>query len=204
MNNLKKYAINPTNEFNVLRHFKFVDDSYKETLIDQPYWYYDHTQKKSFSSRISTVDIENALITIGTKFEKNIIGIENPKKLLEIIKQTFQELLSTNKIRWIDSPEYKTTNFVFDYKFPVGKMSCLNKDNISEKDKARIKRVSRSRCVGESEVVVNIISGVEVSSTNTINVTIVEIKQLPFYTITAYPDCPSSNDILFEKLVFVV
>lgn len=203
MNNLEKYAINPTNEFHILRHFKFVDKSYKETLIDQPYWYHDYTQKKFISSRISKVDIENALITIGTKFEKNISGIESPKKLLEIIKNRFQELLLDNKICWIDNIGYKTATFTFDYQFSVGQMS-LNIDSISEKDKARIKRVSRSKCVGENEVVVNTISGVEVSSTKTINVEIVETKQLPFYTITAFPDCSLSDDIPDENLVFVV
>jgi hypothetical protein len=204
MNNLEKYAINSTNEFHILRHFKFVDSLYKETLIGQPYWYYDYIQKKFICSRISQIDIENALETIGTKFEKNITDIESPKKLLEIIKPKFQELLLNNKICWIDNIEYKTTTFTFDYEFSVGQMNCLNVDSISEKDKVRMKRVSRSKCAGENEVMVNTISEIEVFSTKTIHVEIVETKQLPFYAITALPDCPLSNDIPDDKLVFVV
>lgn len=69
MNDLEKYIINPTNEFHVLRHFKYVDDSYKETLIEQPYWCYEYSQKKFVFSKISEFDIENALKTIGTKLE---------------------------------------------------------------------------------------------------------------------------------------
>ncbi|MBT89581.1 MAG: hypothetical protein CMN79_03715 [Spirochaetales bacterium] len=34
MNNLKKFIINPTNEFHILRHFQYVDDSYKKLLSD--------------------------------------------------------------------------------------------------------------------------------------------------------------------------
>ncbi len=204
MNKLKKYEINPTNEFHILRHFKFVENQYKETLINQPYWYYDFTQKRFFYSKISKVDIENALKTISTKFEKNIAGIENPKKLLEIIKSKFQELILDNKIHWVDNTGYKTTTFTFEYVFSVGQMNCLLIDNISEKDKARIKRVFRSKCVGENDVVVNTISGIETSFTKTISVQIVETKQLPFYTITAFPDCHISDDISDDKLVFVV
>ncbi len=204
MNNLEKFIINPTNEFHVLRHFRYVDDSYKKTLIGQPYWYYDYSLKKFVSSKISQVDIENALKTIGTKFEKNIIGIESPKKLLEIIKNRFQELLSGNKICWIDNIEYKTAIFTFDYQFSVGQMNCLNRDSILERDKDRIKSVLRSKCAGENAVIVNTISGIELSSTKSIHVEIVETKQLPFYTITAFPDCSLSGDILDENLVFVV
>lgn len=203
MNNLNKFTINPTNEFHVLRHFKFVENQYKETLIDQPYWYYDNTQKKFLYSKISKTDIENALKTIGTKFEKNIASIENPKKLLEVIRQKFQELKLANKIRWIDNAENKTTMFSFDYILPVGQMSCLSIDNISKKDKERIKQVFRSKCAGENKVIINTISGMKLSFTKTISVEMVETKQLPFYAITAYPDC-QIDDISDDKLVFVV
>jgi hypothetical protein len=204
MNNLEKFIINPTNEFHVLRHFKYVHDSYKKTLFRQPYWYYDYSQKKFVSSTISQIDIENALKTIGTKFEKNITGVESPKKLLEIIKNRFQELLLDNKICWIDNIEYKIATFTIDCQFSVGQMNCLNKDNILEKDKARIKSVLRSKCAGENAVIVNTISKIELSSTKLIHVEIVETKQLPFYTITAYPDCSLSDDLPDENLVFVV
>lgn len=200
---MKKYEINPTNEFHILRHFKFVKNQYKETLINQPYWYYDNTQKKFLYSRISKIDIENALKTISTKFEKNIAGIENPKKILEIIKSKFKELKLANKIRWIDNGENKTTIFSFDYILPVGQMSCLSIDNISKKDKLQIKRVFRSKCAGENKVIVNTISKMELSFTKTISVEMVKTRQLPFYVITAYPDC-QIDDISDEKLVFVV
>jgi len=204
MNNLEKSIINPTNEFHILRHFKYVDDSYKETLIGQPYWYYDYSQKKFVFSKISEVDIEYALKTIGTKFEKGINGIESPKKLLEIIEERFQELSSDNNISWIDNITHKTAIFTFDYKLPVGKMNCLDRATIPEKDKARIKSVLRSKCTGENAVIVNLISDIELPSTKSIHVEIVETKQLPFYTITAFPDCSLPDDISDENLIFVV
>ena len=204
MNNLEKYIINPTNEFHILRHFQYVDDSYKKTLIGQPYWYYDYSQKKFASSKISQIDVKNALKTIGTKFEKNIIGIESPKKLLEIIKNRFRKLLTDNKIYWIDNIEYKTATFTFDHQFSVGEMNCLNRDSIPERDKGRIKSVLRSKCAGENAVIVNTISDIKLSSTKSIHVEIVETKQLPFYTITAFPDCLLSDDILDKNIVFAV
>jgi len=204
MTNIEKLFINPTNEFHILRHFEYVNDSYKETLIGQPYWYYDYSQKKFVFSKISEVDIENALKTIGTKFKKNVNGIESPKKLLEVIKHRLKSLLTDNKICWIDNGEYKAATFIFDYKLSVGKMNCLDRDDILEKDKVRIKSVLRSKCAGENTVVVNTISDIELSSTKAIHVEIVETKQLPFYTITAFPDCSLPDSIPDENLIFVV
>ena len=204
MNNLEKFIINPTNEFHVLRHFKYVDSSYKKSLIDKPYWYYDYAQKKFIASTISQVDIENALTTISTKFDKDVVGIETPKKLLEIIRNKFQELLMENKIRWIDNLESKATSFTLDYQFEVGQINCINKDTISEKDRVQIKPALRSKCIGEDAVVVNTVSSIELASTKTIFVQIIETQQLPFYMITAFPDCSLSDNIPDENLVFVV
>jgi len=200
----KKFIINPTNEFHVLRHFQYVDKYYKKTLIGQLYWYYDYEQRKFLQAKISATDIENALETISTKFKKNIAGIENPKSLLTLIKHTFQELILNKKINWITYPEYKVASFNFDYLFSVGQMNCVNIDNISKKKKTQIKHVFRSKCAGENKVLVNIVSGVELFSTKTIHVEIVETKQLPFYIITAFPDCPLTDNISEEKLVFVM
>ncbi|MFZ5391587.1 MAG: hypothetical protein ACOZAR_00120 [Patescibacteria group bacterium] len=204
MKTANKFAINPTNEFHILRHYKYVDELYKKTLIGQPYWYYDHSQKKFLHSKISQTDIENALQTIGTKFSESVIGIENPRNLLKIIKSSFQKLLSSNKIDWTDNIEHKSTAFAIDFQFHVGQMNCLNFDDISQKNKARIRRVPRSKCVGENKIFISTISDIKLSSTKTIHVEIVETKQLPFFVITAFPNCPLTNDMPEEKLVFVV
>jgi hypothetical protein len=204
MNDLKKFIINSTNEFHILRHFKYVDDSYKETLIGQPYWYYDHRQKKFVFSKISKSDIENALKTVGTKFEKNINGIESPKKLLKIIKSRFHELLSNNKICWIDNIRHKAATFTFAYQFSVGEMNCIDRNDVPEKDRARIKPAVRSKCAGENAVIVNTISNIKLSSTKLIHVEIVETKQLPFYAITAFPNCSLPDDVPDENILFVV
>jgi len=204
MNNLEKYIINPTNEFHVLRHFKFANVSYKQTLINQPYWYYDYSQEKFVSSIITQVNIENALKTIGTKFDRNITGIETPKKLLEIIKFEFKKLLSARKIRWVNNLENRSTTFAFEYKLSVGQMNCLSIDNISEKDKKRIKRTSRSTCIGENMIIINTISRIKLFSTKTIHVEIIETRQLPFYIITAFPNCSILNNLSGGELVFVV
>jgi len=204
MNNPGKLIINPTNEFHVLRHFKFVDDLYKQTLLNKLYWYYDYNQKQFVSSKITKTDIENALQTIGTKFDKNITGIENPKELLEVIKDEFKNLILTNKINWVDNFEYKTFTFSFNYKLPVGQQNCLPINSITEQDRIRIRPALRSNCLGEDGVKVNAISRIELQFTNAICVEIIETKQFDFYTITAYPDCLVSPDLSLNELVFVV
>ncbi len=204
MNILKSSIINPTNEFHVLRHFKFVSNSYKKTLTHQSYWYYDYAQKKFISSKISQNDVENALKTVGTKFEKNIFGIENPHKLLTVIEQKFQELLAINKIHWIDNSENKMAEFRFDYKINIGKINCLPIEQIPKATRQTIKCIPRSDCIGENNITVNTISGIELSYTKTVFVEVKKIKQLSFYLITTFPDCSVPENILDDKLVFVV
>ena len=131
MENLEKFVINSTNEFHILRHYEFVDDSYKETLINKPYWYYDYSQKKYISSRISQNDVEYALETIGTKFYKNIKGIENPKKLLELIKKEFIKLISKDKIHWIFNGENKVAKFSINFDSAVGMINVLSINSLS-------------------------------------------------------------------------
>ncbi len=204
MNTLESSIINPTNEFHVLRHFKFVNNSYKKMLINQPYWYYNYTQKKFLFSKISQNDVTNALETVGTKFEKNISGIENPNKLLKIIEQKFQELLSTNKIHWIDSSENKIAEFRFNYKINIGKINCLPIEQIPKANRRAIECVLRSNCIGENNITVNTISEIELSYTKTIFVEVKKIKQLPFYLVTTFPDCSVPNNLSDDELVFVI
>jgi len=208
MDKLKKFIINPTNEFHILRHYEFVDNSYKETLINKPYWYYDYFQKKYISSYISQNDVNYALETIGTKFYKNVKGIENPKKLLELIKNEFVKLISKNKIHWTLDGENKVTKFSINVDSAVGRINVLSIDSLSNGDKKNIKSISRSKCMGENGVVVNTVSGIKQGSTNMIYVEIIETKQLSFYMMTAFPDCSSSdrsiNDISDDELIFIV
>jgi len=204
----EKFLINPTNEFHVLRHFEFVDDLYKESLINKPYWYYDYSQKKYILTHISKNDIEYALETIGTKFYKNIEGIENPKKLLELIREKFVELISESKIRWTLDGENRVAKFTINHNYAVGMTNVLSINNLTKSDKDKIKSVARSRCLGENKVTVNTISGIELPFTSTIYVEIIETTQIPFYVMTAFPDCSvlddSSDNISDDDLVFVV
>ncbi|HCU01478.1 TPA: hypothetical protein DIC62_01605 [Candidatus Nomurabacteria bacterium] len=200
---MDKFAINPTNEFHILRHFEFVEDEYKKSLTGKLCRYWDYSQEKYIDSYISQDDIECALETIGTKFFKNIEGIENPKKLLELIKEKFTGLNVKNELRWIADKERRLTNFSFEYDCPVGDMNCLSIDKLSDEEQKNIKSVLRSKCVGENNIVVNITSGIELQSTMTIYVEIVETKQLPFFAITAFPDC-SANNNSDDDIVFII
>ncbi len=204
MSKLEKFAINPTNEFHVLRHFEFVDEAYTKTLINKPYWYYDYAQKKYLAAHISQKDIDYALETIGTKFYRNIEGIENPRKLLKLIQKKFVALSLKNEIKWINEGERNIFAFTFAYAMDVGDMNCLTINKLTDSDKKNIQAISRSECVGEEGVVVDTISGIELLATNRIYVEIVETKQLPFFAITAFPDCSANNNLSDDELVFVV
>lgn len=200
MQNSKKFEINPTNEFHILRHFEFVKEAYKKTLINKPYWCYDYSQEKFIAARISKDDIQHALETIGTKFYKNVPGIENPKKLLELIKEKFTALESNNKVRWAN--ENKCFAFTFKYDAPVGNRNALSINDLSDHNRKNIKSVLRSKCVGENNIMVNTITGIELRSSDMIYVEMIKTEQFPFFVITAFPKCLTS-DIPNDELVFV-
>lgn len=204
MNNLEKFSINPTNEFHILRHFEFVKDNYKKSLINKPYYYWNYSQEKYTTSYISENDIEYALETIGTKFHKNITNIENPKKLLELIRKRFIELNTKKEIKWTIERERGIFAFSFEYSFSVGAMNCLSLGNLSKRERKNIKSVFRSKCAGEDSIMVDIISGIKLQSTKMIYVEIVETNQLPFFAITAFPDCSANNLLDDNNLVFAL
>lgn len=208
MDNLEKFVINPTNEFHILRHFESVDNSYKKSLLNKPYWYYDYFQKEFISSHISNDDIEFALETIGTKFYSNIPEISNSKKLLELIREKLVELNIDNKICWVSDGKNKRFNFTFEYPAAVGGINVLAMSSLNSDNRKNIKTVARSKCKGENMIEVNTISEIELPSTNKIRVEVLETTQLPFYFVTAFPDCSSYsntiNNLQDEDIVFVV
>lgn len=203
MNTTTKFEINSTNEFHILRHFEFVEEDYKKTLLDKPYWYYDYPQEKFVASYISKDDIQFALETIGTKFYKNIPGIENPKKLLELIKEKFATLASNSEVNWITQNENERFSFTFKYDSPVGNKNVLSINDLPDNNKKNVKSVFRSKCEGENNIMVNAVAGIELQPTDIIYVEIFETKQLPFFVITAFPEC-LANNIPDDKLVFAV
>lgn len=205
MNNLNKFTINPTNEFHILRHFEFVEDEYKKSLMGKPYLYWDYSQEKYIDSDISHDDIEYALETIGTKFFKNISGLENPRKLLELIEEKFTELDSKNEIHWIDENKRKIASFSFGYNCSVGAMNCISAEKLDEECKKKIKSVPRSKCAGENNIAVNVVSGIELQPTIRIYVEIVKTEQLPFFAVTAFSDCSANNNLAGDdNVVFAV
>lgn len=203
MQNLNKFEVNPTNEFHILRHFEFVDNTYKKTLINKPYWYYEYSQEKFIASHISEDDIQYALGTIGTKFYKNIPGIENPQKLLKLIKRKLAELNSDNKILWTDRDGEKRFSFTIRHDFPVGDKNVLSMNELSDNDKVNVKQIFRSKCKGEKNILINTVTGLKLEPTNIIYIEMLETKQLPFFAITAFPEC-LANNIPDNELVFGV
>ncbi len=195
--------INPTNEFHLLRHFSSVDNSYKKTLENKPYWYYDYPQQTFLESTIATDEIEHALSTLGTKFSSNISGIENPNKLLCLIYTKILEAERNNQLSWIQGEKRDTASFVIDYPSEVGMMNAFPKKSLNPVALERVKNVPRSKCQGENEEMVDTISGIELRPTNMIYVEVVKMDQLPFYAITAFPDC-SANNLSDDEIVFVI
>ncbi|MBT4208906.1 nucleotidyltransferase domain-containing protein [Candidatus Woesearchaeota archaeon] len=202
ISNLDKFEINPTNEFHILRHFSFVDPEYSKTLIGQKYFYYDYSKNKFVKSIISPEDIDFALQTIGTKFFPNINGIENPKKLLNFIKEKLKLEMVNKNISWTLQEENKTASFTIRYNKKIGDKNLIPISDLSIQEKTKIKTMPRSEHTGEESLLVNTITNVKIQSVDIIAVEIVQTDEFPFYFITAYPKSNQSGKEYGDKQNF--
>lgn len=192
---MKNKFINPSNEFHILRHFKYVSDEYKNSLIWKKYYYFDYEKEDFIIWIISEKNIENALNTIWTKFDKNILWLENPKKVLEFIYKNFSE----KKLNFL---EKNNLSFQIKYNKSVWKINCLLKNQIG--DNSIIKKEFRSKCNWENNIIVNTVSGIKLYSTNSIDIFIQHLEKLDLFFTTAFPYCQIPDNVNFENIVFAI
>ncbi len=178
---MKNIKINATNEFHLLRHFSSVDKEYIKSLLGQEYYYHDNETNTFKSGIISSIDIKHALQTKGSKFFDNILGIENPKRLLLIINKEFK---SINK-KWKPCTNGKYIDFLIEYFEPVGYKNLVPVNSLTDEEKKKVIKVGRGR--KESSVIINEISNIDMKKLNTIEVGVLNTEELPFLLVTAYP-----------------
>lgn len=192
---MKSIEINPTNELHLLRHFSGVAKEYSDQLVGQEYYHYDYKLGKFKKGHISPNVIQAALETTGSKFYKDITGIENPKKLLQLIKVKFE---AQKNIHW--SPTANGINYAFliNHDSDVGNKNLIKVSELSDPDKKRVHKVSRGE--GESSVMVNIVNGIGVRKLKTIEVGVLDSPELDFLFVTAYPgDLMHTEDFPNDK-----
>lgn len=206
---LALFEVNSSIEMHILRHFKKVSDEYKRSLLNKEYHYFDHQEKKFKQGVIKQVDIDNALNTKGTKFAEFVSGIENPKKLLkwlrgQTVKQFNEENLYTVE-KGLESKIYMQ----FEYPGIVGEIDVINYDELTEDEKARVKKVKRSE--GHDEATeINIIEGKEKIPTKEIAFLLHKVPELDFYFGSAFPGyldpdfaTEDEDKKYWENLVFI-
>jgi hypothetical protein len=125
------------------------------------------------------------------------------KKLLHVIQEKFLEMIQKDEITWIKGEKRKITSFQIEYFSNVGLMNVVSKKSLNEENGEKIKKIHRSQCLGESDILVDIISGIELLPTKIIYVEIIETKEFPFCVVTAFPNCLADN-LLDDEIVFVV
>ena len=193
-----------TNQYHLLRHYNDVSPKYANSLLGNLFSYYDYKDDDFKDSMISKEDIVNARNTIGTKFLPNIQNLETPKQLLEIIELQFELHQKSNNLKWKLENDCKSTSFIIDYQYPVGQKNCLPLYSLTQAQKQLVKQVIRSKCKGESNIMINTISGLPLNTTNQIYVEITSTPKLPFLFVSAYPFCNLSGNLSLSELVFVI
>lgn len=184
---LKKFAVNPTCEFHVLRHFSAINSTYVNTLVGQEYYYFDYGKNAFVQSVITPKDIQTACKTKGSKFSSNILGLATPREVLTRVQSELEKRIRSQSIGWLEKGNYASAKFCFPYDRVVGDKDVVATSDLSQVERARIQQTPRSDLGSEKSVIINTVTGVRKSKTNTISVEIVKTDALPFYFVTAYP-----------------
>jgi hypothetical protein len=150
-------------------------------LVGKEYYYHNNETNRFETGIISLTDIKDALQTKGSKFFDNILGIEDPKKLLLIINKEFK---SKNK-KWKTCSNGKYMGFLIEYFEPVGYKNLVSVNSLTSEEKKKIKKVARGQ--KEASIIIYEVSNIEMKKLNTIEVGVLDTEELPFLLVTAYP-----------------
>lgn len=188
---MKTLEINPTNEYHILRHFTDVSADYIKSLIGKEYYYFNNEHRHFHQGVIDAIAITEALETVGSKFTKNVKGIENPRELLNLMKVKFESYAEA-EIEWKVKDEYRFFPFLLTHSEAVGFKNLVPIDGLTAEQKDRVKTMPRSAHAGEDTVMVKVVADVEMQPTNSIVAGVFDYEDLPFYQATAYP-----GDVMF-------
>ena len=175
---------NPTNEYNILRHYLHVSEEYERGLIGKEYEYYDHVSRGFVPSVITEKNIELAYQTRGSKFYSGIKGIENPRELIMVIKKELRERIARGDMFWICKPTHDFLTFSIEYSENVGDKDFVSVDSLSSEQQARIQMVPRSTREG---ITFRTVVGAPKLPTNRFVVQIYRLPEKKFAYITGYP-----------------
>lgn len=201
---IERFEINISNEYHILRHFSHVESNYTESIIGKQYKYYHYWKNHFKSSKIELTDIHLAYNTIGSKFFTNVPWLENPKKVLKLVKSKFLELIKKNVLYWQESGLDQIVSFSFDYWIYVGEKDVILMKELKDTDRKKVIKVQRSNHPGEEDLEVNTLKGFKKNKTSYINVEITKTKYLPFLFVSAYPRWTSLNISESDEIVFLV
>jgi hypothetical protein len=183
---MKQVEINPTNEYHILRHFKLVPQDYAARLIGKHYFYHNVNRNKFESGTITEENIEMAVKTTGSKFSNQIPGITTPIDILNLIKSEFIKIPIEKQV-WRGDANKRFFSFLISTNYPVGVKNLINISELTAEERLRIRKVPRSRHVGEGTVMVNTIDNIPTRTLHTIEVGLIDTVELPFYFVTAFP-----------------
>lgn len=181
---MKQLQINPTNEFNLLRHYSKINEDYSKTLLGQEYFFHNHSTGHFEKGIVTDEAITNALETKNSKFFNNIPGLNTPNELLNLIKDKFDSF-KPEEIKWEGSKKF--FSFLIEYPEPVGIKNLIPIESLTDEEKTRVKTLPRSNKVGETGIMIKTIEGIEAKPLETIEIGLQDSEELTFYLVNAYP-----------------
>ncbi len=188
---IARVVANPSNEYHILRHYPRLPKEYSDTLVGKSYEYFDYAKKAYLASIVSEEDITTAYQTKGSKFFVNVPGIENPKKLIELIREEFRKRIANGNVFWIQKEMFQLVVFTIDYHHDVGNRDLIPIDSLSSEEQVRVMTVPRGSHSGEKSIMIKTIANIAKRPTKRISVEINVLPNKLHAYLTAYPGEPS-------------
>lgn len=182
---------NPSNEYHILRHYPRMPVEYSDALLGKDYEYFDYEKNSYVSSTISQDDIEIAYKTKGSRFFENVPGIEDPTKLIELIREEFRKRVVNGDAFWLQKEIFQAVVFTIDYHVVVGYKDLIPINSLSSDEQARVLTVPRGSSGSEKTVIIKTITNISKKPTSRISVKIVRLPNKPEIYLTAYPGEPA-------------
>jgi hypothetical protein len=112
-------------QIHLLRHFRSVSNEYLQSIIGKTYETTDFRTGAVTPNLIDQRRVDQALGTVGSKFDPNLNGMSNPKELIEFVKSVAIARAEAGELVFIDKGFCKKTLFTSNFTHRIGTDSIV-------------------------------------------------------------------------------
>lgn len=174
---------NTTNQLHIARHFSALPSDAVDTLLGQPYEYYDHEAGKYVFGVITKEVVTQALRTPGSKFISTHPDFLSPAAVIETCKRVLERRIQAGEVAWVERAAYWQVELVEVYADTIGTCGVVAVKELSEVERAAVRQEARE----EGGPVVQVLRSASPKYTNELAIGLYQRKDTGKMYLTAYP-----------------